>query len=240
MSGRRNQSHVRFYNNTIYGYADPTVKDSTAILVWGPPVQEPFPFGGTWEWVNNIVVDTSNLLYYQSDAFKIPSVSHHNIWYNGGDGNPASPPSWDASPRTSDPLFVNPISRDFRLQSNSPAINVGSNTVSSIVRKDFLGVSRSQGNGFDIGAFEYDEGTPPPPLSEGYRDRGGDKDESYSGSEDYRSSAGSKAKPGTTTYSPTLGQELMDLEATYKKGIINEKEYAELKKIIIEQRTKKK
>lgn len=43
-------------------------------------------------------------------------------------------------------------------------------------------------------------------------------------------------KPST---SPTLGQELIDLEAAYKQGIINEEEYERLKMLVIEQRTKR-
>jgi hypothetical protein len=58
--------------------------------------------------------------------------------------------------------------------------------------------------------------------------------ESYKGSEDYnyKSGGGEKGKIGKPTYSPTLGQELIDLEAAYKRGIINEKEYNDLKKMI--------
>jgi hypothetical protein len=76
------------------------------------------------------------------------------------------------------------------------------------------------------------------PTSPGSFDSGGYKGGSYSGSEDYKGSVGGKVKTEATTYSTTLGQELIDLEAAYKKGIINEEEYKELKRIIIEQRKK--
>jgi len=39
------------------------------------------------------------------------------------------------------------------------------------------------------------------------------------------------------TSTTTLGQELQDLEASYKKGIITEKQYEEAKKNLIKQRT---
>ncbi len=48
---------------------------------------------------------------------------------------------------------------------------------------------------------------------------------------------GDKIKTDAPAYSTTLGQELIDLKKAFKKGIINEQEYNELKKIIIEQRT---
>jgi hypothetical protein len=41
------------------------------------------------------------------------------------------------------------------------------------------------------------------------------------------------------TYTTTLGQELQDLEASYKNGIITEKQYNEAKKALIEKRTEK-
>ncbi len=42
---------------------------------------------------------------------------------------------------------------------------------------------------------------------------------------------GAKVQSQTTT--TTLGQELMDLEAAYKKGVITEKEYEQAKKQIL-------
>jgi len=62
---------------------------------------------------------------------------------------------------------------------------------------------------------------------------------SYPGSGDYKDSGGDQVKTDKPTYSPTLGQELIDLKKAYKKGIINEQEYNDLKKMIIEQWTKK-
>jgi len=50
---------------------------------------------------------------------------------------------------------------------------------------------------------------------------------------------GGKAKVEATTTTTTLGQELMDLQKAYEKGIITEKEYKEAKKKLIERRTKK-
>jgi hypothetical protein len=50
---------------------------------------------------------------------------------------------------------------------------------------------------------------------------------------------GAKVQSEQSTYSTTLGQELKDLEEAYEKGIINEKQYEDAKKTLIEQRTKK-
>lgn len=50
---------------------------------------------------------------------------------------------------------------------------------------------------------------------------------------------GADVKTEHSTYTTTLGQELKDLEDSYKKGIITERQYEEAKEKLIEQRTKK-
>lgn len=157
--GEQNTFNIYAYNNTIYGYGETGNSTSAAISV---PLSGYGQFGGIWAFENNIIFDTKNYpwSYSNSDNIKIPTISSNNIFYNGGDDNPASPPSWDTNPITSNPLFVNPSSNNFSLQSTSPAINAGSSLVSSIVSKDFFGLSRPQGTGYDIGAYEYDENTP--------------------------------------------------------------------------------
>lgn len=54
-----------------------------------------------------------------------------------------------------DPKFVNPAAGDFHLQEDSPAIDKGSSVDAPNV--DFDGVTRPQGAGYDIGAYEFGE-----------------------------------------------------------------------------------
>jgi parallel beta-helix repeat protein len=55
---------------------------------------------------------------------------------------------------TQDPKFVDPLNKNFRLQSGSPAIDTGTNT-GPTVQTDILGTPRPQGAGDDIGAYEF-------------------------------------------------------------------------------------
>jgi len=58
-----------------------------------------------------------------------------------------------------DPLFFDTDSEDYRLRAASPCIDAGTSTGAPAT--DILGVSRPQGAGFDIGAYEYEYLTPP-------------------------------------------------------------------------------
>ena len=53
--------------------------------------------------------------------------------------------------------FVNPASFDFHLTTSSPLIDAGYN-LGSLVANDFDNITRPQGSGYDIGAFEYQSG----------------------------------------------------------------------------------
>lgn len=56
---------------------------------------------------------------------------------------------WEA-----DPKFLGPERRDFRLSSTSPAIDNG-NALPRLVDFDIAGIRRPQGEGYDIGPYEY-------------------------------------------------------------------------------------
>ncbi len=49
---------------------------------------------------------------------------------------------------------------------------------------------------------------------------------------------GGGSKVQSETITTTLGQELMDLDAAYKKGVINEKEYEKAKKGVLKKYNK--
>ncbi len=75
---------------------------------------------------------------------------------------------YDQHSKLADPKFVNGPNHDFRLQPDSPAIDANNSprdvydlfqSLYGInIRVDFNGIPRPQGSGWDMGAFEYDEG----------------------------------------------------------------------------------
>lgn len=152
-------SAIKYYNNTLYGYGVPG--SGHAINVQGTGAAD-WVFGGTWEFRNNIIVDTNNLPYEYPTFWKPADVKGNNLWYNGGDGNPASPPSWDTAPLTSDPLFVNQPMGDYKLEGGSPAKGTGTSAVGAGL-KDLLGKNRPMPN-YSIGAFEAASVAPAPPT----------------------------------------------------------------------------
>ena len=137
-------SPIRFYNNIIYGYGRADNDSGYGVAI---------RFGGSVAMHNNIIVDRNNRPYVSAQ----PTINSHNLFYNGGDGLPATLPDWASEALQDDPLFVAPQSGNFSLQDLSPALDSGTDGVSGLVTSGFGGLSRPQGNGYDLGAFERAE-----------------------------------------------------------------------------------
>lgn len=150
LGGFSNKSHVKIYNNVIYGYAIPGV--GFALEVQGDG--DAHRFGGTWEFINNIVVDLHDRPFEYPTHEDEPEIHSNNIWYNGGNGVPPAP-AWATGESTANPDFVNPGAFNFTLNLTSPGLNTGSASVSSIVTSDIIGAARPQGAAYDIGVYEY-------------------------------------------------------------------------------------
>ena len=165
------------------GRADVFVVDNTFYNAYGGLLvhmdDNPTHFFG------NIVYDIyphDTFISYQNKATSVTQQSDYNIFFDP-DGDQrwryvsddyTDIASWraasgvDTNSQVADPKFIDVSNYDFRLQSDSPAIDANQSprdvydlfqSLYGInIRVDFNGVSRPQGSGWDMGAFEYYEG----------------------------------------------------------------------------------
>lgn len=138
------------------------------------------PSDGRW---NILVVDgsTGNTIYnnilinnhsfrgsINADAASLPGlVSDYNIvinrFSNNGGSSNMTFAQWQAlgydlhsmiaNPESQ--IFVDHLNGNFRLLQNAQALDAGTNSVLPIVFEDLDRIARPQGNGFDIGCYEY-------------------------------------------------------------------------------------
>jgi len=139
-------SNVRVFNNTLFGnrgngafYAKGGPKDVNGLLIknnifdmFSSPGQRPPAYHVIVENDNSSIILENNL--YWPGPIRLKNIS-------------------DGSAHTGDPLFVNPMERDFHLRKGSAAIDKGVSL--SEVPKDKDGINRPQGSAFDIGAYEF-------------------------------------------------------------------------------------
>ena len=162
-----------YYIKNLYAYNNIIEENGSSAIQLGGSATHSMGDGGNYFFYNNTTYNNGHLfdispyteslvaknnIFYEPNFFGRNaaigvSSGEKNIWY--GD---VEYPSWDINYITTNPLFTNVEAGDFTSQSNSSAINTG--VTIREVAKDFLGLSRPQGSGYDIGAFEYDENTP--------------------------------------------------------------------------------
>ena len=106
---------------------------------------------------NNIFYDLPGQIIYAADAASEQSIlSEKNIAYRSDDKPPQTSGTYDHSNDFwgVNPLLANPQAGDYHLQTNSPAIDSGSD-LTNLVSNDYDGHHRPLGSGFDIGAYEH-------------------------------------------------------------------------------------
>jgi len=112
---------------------------------------------------NNLFYDVGRHSYpylFKDSASEAGLDAGYNCHFISDGTAPAGTP-WSNDLWQVDPKVVNVSVNDFRLQSGSPLINAGANL--SEVANDYDGISRPQGAGIDIGAFEFSSPKPSPP-----------------------------------------------------------------------------
>jgi hypothetical protein len=142
----------RVYNNAAYGLG-------IASYSTGPVTDVTFSSNTVY---NNSGVDSwgGGIIIEYTNATNVTIVN--NIAYqNQARGDLVTDNGGNSALYTNlvgiNPLFVNPSNQDFHLQSSSPAIDNGTSPNSTVFVPafDFDYVTRPQGTGYDIGAYEY-------------------------------------------------------------------------------------
>ncbi len=136
-----NNDNIRFFHNTFYVKWE----SSTSYLRNQLIRMVNYPQGATrGKFWNNIVYHIGN-----TDPSKLifGASSQHNLFY------PQADPDDVKYAVVADPKFVDVKTGNFRLRSDSPAIDRGRDTGG--VRYDYDRKARPRGGGYDIGAFEY-------------------------------------------------------------------------------------
>ncbi len=126
--------------------------------------------GGAYHCTLNNCVLTGNLAAYAGGGAYVATLNNCIVYYNvavqsGANYQAASfnyscttpLPPFSAANFDNPPLFVDPASGNFRLQSNSPCINTGNNTYVA-GGADLDGRPRVVGGSVDMGAYEFQPG----------------------------------------------------------------------------------
>lgn len=141
---RSESRDIFVYNNTLFN------NRGSAISI---------DYGGSKEGLINGLYIKNNILVLSNKTntyHAIKEAKNPNIFLENNLYWPKPPMLYnisDSSPHVGDPLFVNSDAANFYLQQGSPAINKGILLTDVPVDKD--GISRPQGSGYDIGAYEY-------------------------------------------------------------------------------------
>lgn len=153
--GHGGNHNNQIYNNVIYNGRS-SVNESSCFTLWNDTDDHDI-------WNNTCYNVDVGEVRGLSGGFTINDLDiRNNIFANvttleqinvGGTGNVKSQ---NLHNPTLAATFVNAAGADFRLVVGATAINAGA-TIATVTT-DFLGVSRPQGAGYDIGAYEFEEG----------------------------------------------------------------------------------
>lgn len=116
----------KFFNNTIINPGD------DGLRIYAEQVEMNY-------FQNNIIVNPGSGLYIKKLFDGVPLEESNNLFVENME----------------DVKFVDPDNGNFHLQIDSPAVDTGINASAYGVNDDYSANPRPQGNGFDIGAYEF-------------------------------------------------------------------------------------
>jgi hypothetical protein len=148
------------------GSRGPILINNTMVGDRAPQGSEVFAdgFDSQVQFFNNLMIGNSgqNAVFCGSFASESPTFTTNDVFSPSGTGlgGTCTGQSAQNGNISADPLFVNQAGGDFHLQSTSPAIDAGTNSVANLPQSDFAGNPRIlDGNNdcvntVDIGAYE--------------------------------------------------------------------------------------
>lgn len=150
---------IRGYKITRSPFTSPSELFVLNNLFIGDLAYDSWPVGITLQDTTNLVIKNNIFLDQPDQVIDVSGSSgiemDYNLAYNSDGSSPRSPIGapllnnlWGVNP-----VFVSPDTGDYHLQAESSAIDAG--TFLNEVNDDFDGNSRPQGNGYDIGVYEY-------------------------------------------------------------------------------------
>lgn len=162
------KTNMKYYNNLVYGAIQDGVRFFSEIsgefknnIIWCPNAI------GYLYWVSKLITVNTWISDYNDLG---PEKTNFIHWYNGKNYSSFSfyqlNTLQDINSISLDPKIIDPENQNFHIQSISPCIDAG---VDIGLTQDFKGTPVPQGNGVDIGAFEYKEDTTPPNKPKGLR-----------------------------------------------------------------------
>jgi hypothetical protein len=160
MGGTSFLTGLKLYNNTFYntntsrGPADGCLANDMQPAANQVDIRNNI----CWPATGSPYVSGSNNPDFSGPTGGRNGIITNNLWFGS---TVSSVPTFDAMPRTGNPLFASTSAGNFHLLAGSSAINAGNSGVSSIVVDDYDIVSastgartlRSSGTAYDIGAF---------------------------------------------------------------------------------------